>query len=1342
MDGDKTEKLFLPFFDGTNYNAWRYRMLSLLEEREFLECIEANVADVPALKDEEGDDAAKQLEKARLRERRTKRDRSCKNLIISRINDDQLEHVQDKTTPKDIWDALEHIFQRKSLARRMYLKKEILTLALGNTSLQQHFLTFDKLVRQYRATGADMDELDAICHLLLTLNASPKYAAVVTSLETQPEEQLSLEFVKCRLLDEETKQKSVQIVIPKKEETAFVGAKAQQQKPKQKKKLRCYNCKEEGHKMSDCPQKKKKEVKASANMAEEQSAVCFAGLSRGESVPEQPVTWYIDSGCSDHLANDKSLFVELEPLKCPVEIAIAKNDECIVAKHSGKVKVISKVNNKDLLCTIENVLFVPELRCNLFSVMRVDDAGMRVTYAEGEVAIYRGSELVASGKRDGKLYRLNFVRARVGENKSMLTCGLVPKNVQLWHRRFGHLNAKSLDQLIRRDMVSGLKLNGGQNGKELVTCEACVLGKQTRKPFAVREGKRSSRVLELIHSDVCGPISPDGLDGAKYFVTFIDDWSHFVVVYLVEAKSEVFRYFKMYEAMATAKFGKKVCRLRCDNGGEYRSNEFEQFCQEKGIQVEWTAPYTPEMNGTSERFNRTLVEKSRAMLEDSRVDKKFWGQAIQTAAYLTNRSPSSALPPDVTPYEQWEGKKPDVSKLRAFGCPVYAHVPKELRKKLDPKAWKGIFLGYTRGGYRIYNPELQRIVHTRDVDFLELEKPEHKAKWNDADVALLPSPEVDEISIAADDEQEPEESQVETDEEYESFQEESEGEPHEEEPNVENPPEPGPSGGRPQRPRNPPDWHKDYQVEYAAFALNATSYVDDVPSSLAEARKRSDWLNWKAAVDDEMKSLTKNGTWTLAKLPDGRAPVSCKWVFAVKRGLDGDRVRYKARLVARGFSQRKGFDYGETYSPVAKLDTLRTVLAVANREKLVVHQMDVRTAFLNGTLEEEIFMTQPEGFEEGTDLVCRLKKSLYGLKQASRAWNERFNNFVVDRLKFERSLNDQCLYTRKDERQTLIIVLYVDDIVIAGTTLKAVETIKRCFFNEFDMTDVGEIKCFLGMQVERNREEGVMRISQKQYMESLLRRFGMDDCKPVSTPIESRLKLHKGTEEERTSQPYRELIGCLTYACLTTRPDLAAAVNFLSQYQSCPNEAHWKHLKRILRYIKGTLDVGLVYRKNLEAPTVEVFADADWANDVLDRRSVSGGIFKVFGSTVAWITRKQQTVSLSSTEAELTALCAAVCHELWLGRLLQDLGFKPEEPVRVHEDNQSTIRVAEEAKDFGRLKHVDVKIHFIRDLIKQKRIKLEFIPSANQQADMMTKGLPVAAFRKQCSAIGLERCSG
>lgn len=317
----------------------------------------------------------------------------------------------------------------------------------------------------------------------------------------------------------------------------------------------------------------------------------------------------------------------------------------------------------------------------------------------------------------------------------------------------------------------------------------------------------------------------------------------------------------------------------------------------------------------------------------------------------------------------------------------------------------------------------------------------------------------------------------------------------------------------------------------------------------------------------------------------------------------------------------------------------------------------------------------------------------------------------------------------------------MDDMIIAAPTVKIVETIKRRLAAEFQMTDGDDVRCFLGMHIERDVEGRVMKIHQKQFLEDLLRRFGMHECKPVSTPMEVRLKLEKGIEEKRTKHPYRELVGCLMYLSQTTRPDVAAAVNHFSQFQSCPSDDHWKHLKRILRYIRGTLDMCLVYQADDTAAALEVFTDADWANDTSDRRSISGCVFKVLGCTVGWITRKQKTVSLSSTEAELNALCVAACHQMWMVRLLNDLGCEPVEPTVFYEDNQSTIRIAENSKEFGRLKHVDVKLHFLKDLVHNGRIRLEYLRSENQPADIMTKGLPVGAFRRHRMDIGLKDSS-
>lgn len=1352
-EDERNERFLLPLFDGTNFTPWKFRMRILLEERELLQCIETEATEVDDLVEAANDSEADKKAKAVRREKRSKQDRRCKSLLVSRIHDSQLEYVQEKGTPKQIWDALVRVFERKSIASRMHLKRQMLSLRFEAGSLQEHFLRFDRLVRDYRNTGAIIEELDVICHLLLTLG--PKFSTVVTAIETMPEDKLTLDFVRCRLLDEETKRKGsgTELFTSSVDSTAFAGS---QKKNKKKKKLRCYGCQEEGHKLSECPKKKtpeRRKFQPKANVAD-RGGVSFVALSSecrsDELVSERHrVEWFVDSGCSDHLVKDRQLFEELKPLAKPVKIAVAKNDESIVATHSGTVKLFCIVGGKCVPCTVSDVLYVPSLRFNLFSVVKVESKGMRVVFDNGQVKVYKDSEVLVSGSRYGKLYRLDLYTSEESASKAMLSCGRISKNLNLLHRRLGHLNANQLGQMINKRMVDGQLPVTRCVDESDITCEPCILGKQTRKPFPAREGKRSSRVLEVVHSDVCGPVTPTGLNGERYFISFVDDWSHFAMIFPMRSKREALDCFKYYEAVVTAKFGKRISRFKCDNGGEYANKAFVSFCEAKGIQIEWTVPYTPQQNGTSERLNRTVVERARAMLADANIGKQFWVQAVQTAVYLINRCPTSANDSDATPFEVWEGKRPNISKLRVFGCPAYVHVPGEIRRKLDVKAWRGIFVGYSPNGYRVWNPTTRSIAVARDVDFVELPEELHvsdKIKKVEKQNPVIFVRNEDVVLEREDDEEEPDGAEEEG-EEHPGGAEESEGVEEEDgehfssfrEGESDGTDNAAGSNGRPVRVRSAPVWHKDYEVD-ANFALNALSYVENLPDSVSEMQKRDDWCLWQKAMQEEMDALVKNGTWTLAELPQGRSAVSCKWIFKIKHADEDQPPRYKARLVARGFTQKPGFDFSETYSPVARMDTLRTVLALANQEGMAVHQMDVKTAFLNGNLSEEIYMLQPEGFRQKKGLVCRLNKSLYGLKQASRSWNITFHTFI-ERLGFQRSANDLCLYCRGSDKQLVVIVLYVDDILLVSPSEKLIRTIKRCLAQEFEMTDQGEVKHFLGMTIGRDVEKKVMRIHQRRYLESLLIRFEMQNCRTVSTPMEYKLKLPKGEESKRIFKPYRELVGCIMYVSLTTRPDLAVAANYFSQFQVCPNEEHWIHLRRVLRFIQGTLSLGLCYRASNDSPLLEVYTDADWASDITDRRSISGAVYKVFGTTVNWYSKKQPTVSLSSTEAELVALCTAACHNQWLVRLLGDLGRIPDGPVCFHEDNQSTIRIASSPKDSSRLKHMDVKYFYVRELLERSLIKIDYVPSSMQQADILTKGLPAPGFKKLRDSLGMIVCN-
>ena len=409
--------------------------------------------------------------------------------------------------------------------------------------------------------------------------------------------------------------------------------------------------------------------------------------------------------------------------------------------------------------------------------------------------------------------------------------------------------------------------------------------------------------------------------------------------------------------------------------------------------------------------------------------------------------------------------------------------------------------------------------------------------------------------------------------------------------------------------------------------------------------------------------------------------------------------------------------------------------------------MDVKTAYLNGDLEEEIFMRQPEGFidKDQPNLVCKLKKSLYGLKQSARCWNKTIDEYLK-KSGYVQSDADPCIYVKKvmidGEERIILIALYVDDLLIASNDINLLEMEKRNLSKRFEMVDEGEVHFILGMQVKRNRKEGLLSISQQAFLSSTLKRFGMEDCKPVATPLEPGTKFEKLLDEKDVVElkGYQSVIGCLTYASIGTRPDIAASVGVLSQYMSKPGKQHWVGVKRVLRYLKGTLDYGLLYTAtNTGGTTLRGYADADWAGDQTTRKSTSGYAFQIGNSTISWRSKRQSIVALSSTEAEYVSLSLATQEATWIRTLLGDMGFMQDGPTTMYEDNQGAIELARNPSHHTRTKHIDIKYHHVRCAVADKQIKLQYCPSTEMTADILTKGLPRASFEKLRKKLGIIR---
>jgi hypothetical protein len=520
--------------------------------------------------------------------------------------------------------------------------------------------------------------------------------------------------------------------------------------------------------------------------------------------------------------------------------------------------------------------------------------------------------------------------------------------------------------------------------------------------------------------------------------------------------------------------------------------------------------------------------------------------------------------------------------------------------------------------------------------------------------------------------------------------------------------------------------------ENMAF-VNQLSVVS-IPNNVQEALKDP---RWREAMNEEMKALQKNSTWEVVDLPEGKIPVGCRWVFTIKYKADGTIERCKARLVAKGYTQTYGIDYMETFAPVAKINTVRILLSLAVNLDWPLHQFDVKNAFLHGNLQEEVYMELPPGCNrqtEGNKQVCRLRKSLYGLKQSPRAWFGRFASFMKS-IGYKQSNSDHTLFLKHNEEQITALIVYVDDMIVIGNDPEERKTLQEHLAREFEMKDLGELKYFLGIEVSRSNK-GIF-LSQRKYALDLLNETGMTACSPASTPMEENLKLCVHSNQvPANKERYQRLVGRLMYLA-HTRPDLAYALSVVSQFMHSPSEEHMNAVIRILRYLKSSPGKGILFTKgdNLD---INGYTDADWAGSIQDRRSTSGYFTFVGGNLVTWRSKKQEVVARSSAEAEYRGMAKAICELLWIRNLMQDLHIKQVSPMKLYCDNKAACDIAHNPVQHDRTKHVEVDRHFIKEKLEEKLIEVPHVRSQDQLADVLTKAVSNQAFNDCLDKLGMS----
>ncbi|KAJ9560965.1 hypothetical protein OSB04_006125 [Centaurea solstitialis] len=603
----------------------------------------------------------------------------------------------------------------------------------------------------------------------------------------------------------------------------------------------------------------------------------------------------------------------------------------------------------------------------------------------------------------------------------------------------GHINKKRIEKLQKGGLL------GSFDFKPFDNCKSCLSGKMTKQPFN-KDNERANELLGIIHTDVCGPFSHVARGG--YRIKY---------------------------------------RINLTGRSSFYGQEFDNHLMECGIVSQLTPPYTPQMNGVSERRNRTLLDMVRSMMCRSSLPVSFWGHALETTAHILNRVPTKSV--EKTPYEMWTGKKPKFSFLKIWGCEVYVKRPTS--EKLKPKSDKCFFVGYpkTTVGYYFYDPTENKVFIARNGEFLKDKFLSTENTRNDVDLQ-------EDLRRSTRIRQEP--------------------------------------------------------YRYLGFLVSQDDGDLNEPTSYGEAVSGSESEQWQEAMKAEMQSMYDNQVWELTDLPQHCRAVGRKWVFKKKTDMDGNVHTFKARLVAKGFTQTHGIDYDETFSPVAMLKSIRILMAISAYFNYEIWQMDVKTTFLNGRLTEDVYMQQPEGFVDpkNPDKVCKLLKSIYGLKQASRSWKQ------IKEFGFAKSEFEPCVYTKFNGSVVTFLVLYVDDILLIGNDVPTLQNVKTWLSKCFQMKDLGEAAYILGIKIYRNRSRWLIGLSQGTYIDKILKRFRMDESKKGFIPIQHGIVLSKSqcpvSSEDQDKMkliPYASAIGSIMYAMLCTRPDVAYSISVTSKYQ-------------------------------------------------------------------------------------------------------------------------------------------------------------------------------------------------
>ncbi|KAJ9521136.1 hypothetical protein QJQ45_022831 [Haematococcus lacustris] len=1040
--------------------------------------------------------------------------------------------------------------------------------------------------------------------------------------------------------------------------------------------------------------------------------------------------WVADSGASHHITPERSLLHGYQAFAQPVTMGLGKSSVQLYAYGKGRVRLAVDWVRMEL----QDVLWAPEASTNYFSTLAAAQKGWEIRQSADSITMQSSKGEVVKGKVVGRQYQLSgsaqpAVVACEPPASAQAVTAVTP---QLLHERLGHLSYRAIGDMISKGMVEGVELSAGQcRAAGSGVCPGCAAGKLHRRVADTLPSlaARVATPCDLVHTDVCGPLRIPNAAGYCFVLTFLDEHSGLSLIALLKAKSEVPAAIRDAVEWFETQGGRKVKVLRSDRGTEYVNQAVREFLSGKGIIHRQTASYSPQQNGSAERLNRTLFEKGRCLLYSSGLSVNFWPYALRFANYVRNLSWVRGKAG--TPWELFWGVRPDLSALRVLGARAYAHVPEHMRSKLGSKAVQGVFVGYelSSKANQVLLPGGKLLI-TKDVVFDELDR---GPPTREADLAmLLPQPEPEPGVLVPHAVHVPVEAQL-------------PAPPAAVPAPLERAPAPprgatssaeadsgsnagagssssagagsaaagsgggteadgsgaagsgssaaGAAGGEGSGAANllrQSSRLRGIQPEFAGVRSVAVAELPAEgpasPATIQEALAGPQSEQWSLAADEEMQSLLSYDTWELVELPEGCRPLANRW--------------------------REGIDFHELHAPVSKHATVRALLAVAAAEDMELEHLDVKTAFLNGRLEEVIYMHQPAGYEDGSGRVCRLHRALYGLRQAPRAWHARLKE-ELEQLGFTASAADSCLFTMMRGSSKVLLAVYVDDCLLAVSKgdMGTLELVKQQVAAVFDIHQLGPVEQFLGMGISRYRAARQLVLSQEQYALSVVDRYGLADSRPRAVPLSTAEQLQREGVQQQSEggHSFAEVIGSLQHLAVVSRHML------------------WS-------------SHGLMY--GASAGLVG-FCDADFAGDTDTRRSTTGHVFMLHGGAVSWSSRRQPTVAASTTESEYMACSAAAAGKegLWLRGVLADLslGSAVVQPVTIMCDNEAALTLVKHPIASARSKHIDVLHHFVRERVARGELVFNFCGSAANVADVFTKALPFVKFEFYKAGMGMVK---